>query len=119
MKKTIFRHWAGEIESDAEGKSTLRYLHQEMRPGKTALIWETAGNSVVESAKVQLRVRLMTGTYRLQHVIARQNQNEPDKTCKLCQTGDEDMGHFLLDCPSTEGSRDRGTINAFTAMLKE
>ncbi len=58
----------------------------------------------------------MTGTYRLQQLVARQNQNAPDKTCKLCLTADEDMGHFLLDCPVTEGSRG-GTIEAYAALL--
>jgi hypothetical protein len=105
VKKTIFLHWRKEIEAEAAQKSSLRHLHQEMEPGRVALVWESAGNSVTDSAKAQIKARLMTGTYRLQSLVARQNQNAPDGTCKLCQTADEDVGHFLLDCPSTDSGR--------------
>ncbi len=107
VKETIWRHWRGRIESDAATKSTLKNMHQVMRPGKVADIWEASSGGLTDTARAHTKARLLTGTYRLQSVVGRQNKMDPDKTCKLCREGVEDLKHFLLCCPSTETERSR------------
>jgi hypothetical protein len=107
VKKAIHQHWNDSIEADAATKSSLMHMHHEMRPGRVADIWETSCDGLVPTARAQTKARLLTGTYRLQYVVGRQNKMAPDKTCRLCQDGVEDREHFLLSCPVLETERGR------------
>ena len=52
-----------------------------------------------EIHRVHTKLKLATGTYILQTYRVSFNQNMVDSTCLLCNSAEETLQHFLLDCP--------------------
>ena len=51
-----------------------------------------------------------TNCLQLQEYFSRRNRNL-DKTCKLCNQGEENLEHFMILCPNLQGKRDMALIN--------
>lgn len=77
---------------------TLKYMNIIYTPGKIHPSIQTIGNSVNEISRLPVKIKLLTGTYILQSMRVKFNQNEIDPTCQLCGSAPEDMHHFLLQC---------------------
>ena len=56
-----------ELNKDIQDKSSLRYVNPDMlRVGKCHTIWSTVRNYVTDRRRVQLKCKLLTGSYILQ-----------------------------------------------------
>ena len=54
--------------------------------------------------------RARTNSLKLEEAMGRGNTYH-NKTCKLCNLGEEDLVHFIMECPILEGKRDYGIID--------
>ena len=41
------------------------------------------------------------------------------KTCRLCEAEEEDLRHFMIECPRLEGKRNRRLINKWRNRDKD
>ena len=57
---------------------------------------------VRDVARIQTKLRLVTGTYVLQTNRSAFNQNQISPVCLLCWAEDETTEHFLLRCAALE-----------------
>jgi hypothetical protein len=76
VKRRIHQHWKQRLEEEGASKSTLKHLSLDLRPGKVAAIWESAGANLVATARAQVKARVLTGTYRLQNTT---RKAEPER----------------------------------------
>ena len=103
VKTAIHNFWTSKIISDAKSKrlSTLKHLAiQNYRVGVTHNIWTDASVDTQAVKKAYIKARLTTGTYMLQASRAKFSKQGVSPVCRLCNTGDEDIAHFLLSCSS-------------------
>ena len=113
-KKQIDEYWLDQMRHKAKLYSSLRFLHSEAYlPDRThPLIQEVVG--VTNVARIQTKLRLVTGTYVLQTNRSAFNQNQISPVCLLCRAEDETTEHFLLRCAGLEIVRQP----AFTEILE-
>ena len=64
------------------------------------------------------RAKLIAGSYILQTTRNKFNQFEINRKCPLCQEQDEDLPHFLIECPALQDARKRH-MELFVKSLKE
>ena len=76
-----------------------------LKVGKCHHVWSTVGNSIHDSRKVQLKCRLLTGTYIQQGNRAVFNQYRVDPTCRLCLADPETRQHFVSECTFLSSER--------------
>ena len=95
VKERDTRLW----EEDMQGKDTLKWY----RAGKKKIQYDLCYRNGFNS-KILARAR--TNTLQVEEVIQRRNRKH-DKTCRLCGREDEDLKHFLINCPRLERKRSR------------
>lgn len=108
VRRAVTLHWQSKLIADATEKSPLRYLSPQMfRPDKPQAhpIWIQCGSDPRRITPASVRARMLCGALPLQATIARTNKKSPDPTCQLCMEQQEDMVHFLLDCPALQKPR--------------
>jgi hypothetical protein len=54
------------------------------------------GHSVIDAARLPIKLKLLTGTYILQSKRIRMYKNEIDPKCLLCAKEEENIEHFIL-----------------------
>ena len=102
MNNAIESKWRSEIEQ----KTSLKYINSAvLKVGKCHPIWSTVRNSVSDSRRVQLKCKLLTGTYILQSGRAVFNQHQVDPTCKRCTGILDTRQHFIAECSVYERGR--------------
>ena len=102
VKKAITQYWENLQWAQASQQRSLRYISRSsMQPGSPSSLWTTAVGSHPDTVKAFIKVKLLTGTYRLQvhEPQFRRNQHDVSPICKLCSLAVEDRVHFLLECP--------------------
>ena len=104
VKKAISTHWKNSIEEEANTKSTLKHMNTTFTPGQPHLVWKSTNPSHRDVRRAHIKAKLMTGTYILQSNRAAFNQTT-DKTCPMCNGGDESIAHFIMSCPASETLR--------------
>ena len=85
-----------------EEKETLKWYKE----GKRKIQYDQCYRNGLNS---KLLARARTNTLKLEEVTQRRNR-EHDKTCRLCGAEEEDLKHFVLECPRLGGKRDRRLI---------
>ena len=79
------------------GKPTLEYYAE----GKTRIGYEFCYRN---NANSMFLARARTNSLKLEEAVGRGNEYY-NKTCKLCGQEEENLVHFLVDCPVLEGIR--------------
>jgi hypothetical protein len=69
-------------------------------------IWQSTGNDRISIKSGEIKSKLVTQSYMLQNIKSRYNK-KISSICTLCETGDEDIYHFLLVCSSLKSTRER------------
>ena len=69
-------------------------------------IWQSTGNEPISIKSGEIKSKLVTHSYMLQNIKSRHNI-KISSICTLCETGDEDIYHFLLVCSSLKSTRER------------
>ena len=60
----------------------------------------TVSNLVSDVKKGIIKGRLLTGTYMLQAMKSKYSAGKESAICKCCGIENEDIAHFLLNCPA-------------------
>ena len=85
---------------------SLRYLNTEIyQPGQIHHLIKINGNPVRETARLAIKLKLVTDTYILQAKSARFGNRESSTQCLLCEDADETAEHFILTCRVLEPIR--------------
>ena len=95
VKERDTRLW----EENMEEKETLKWYKR----GKKKIGYDMCYRNTFNS---KLLARARTNTLQLEEFINRRNRNH-NKTCKLCGREEEDLKHFLLNCPRLGSKRNR------------
>ena len=93
MRKYDTQAWIKNLEE----KSTLIYY----REGKTRIGYEFCYRNNINS---MFLARARINSLKLEEAMGR-GKKFYNKTCKLCKQGEEDLLHFLIECPSLERKR--------------
>jgi hypothetical protein len=105
VKQATTSYWNAKLETEASRKPTLRYLNTEpCTIGKLHPIWQSTDRHPEDIKRVTVKLKLLTGTYQLQTVIAR--NTGVTSICQLCCQEPEDLSHFLLQCSSLAAIRE-------------
>ena len=97
-----------ELKTECEKQSMVKYVNLEVcsltQPHPA---WSSAGASVRELNKANVKVKLLTGTYLLEGRKSRMNKSEKIGRCPLCNMGTETREHFLTVCEKLQDTRER------------
>merc|ERR1711888_45857 len=96
--KSIMRRYDTQAWRDnLEEKSTLKYYKE----GKTKIGYELCYRNTINS---MFLARARINSLKLEEAMGR-GKAFYNKTCKLCKQGEEDLLHFLIECPALERKR--------------
>ena len=101
------KYWHRICSEDQSSKKSLDYLQIQEKPSfKPHNIWQCIGNNPINVKTGEIKSRIVTQTYMLQTVRSRHNKTI-SPTCKLCDSADEDLEHFILVCVRHQCTRER------------
>ncbi|CAC5401070.1 unnamed protein product [Mytilus coruscus] len=105
VTKQLNTYWLNTLKDDAESKSTLRYMEtKHLLIDKNHPVWNIFDKTTAEVRKAIIKTRIVSGTFRLNSDRAKFNQS-PSPICQLCNLFEENISHFLLDCPLLSKTR--------------
>ena len=118
VKKAVNEHWSKYLQSEARGKSTLKYLNiDSLRIGLTHPVWLSVESTITEVRRGITKCRLVTGTYLLQTNKHKFSKTSESASCKCCALGDEDIIHMLLDYPALHVQRKQYFSNVKSIVI--
>ena len=86
VNKQVNNYWVERIRNNAILYTRLRYLHaDEYRYGRRHPVIQTIGNAR-GTPRINMKLKLVTGTYILQCNQAVFSKNQIEPTCLLCKT---------------------------------
>ena len=97
IKSLIRRYDTKAWKDNLVNKSTLKYYKE----GKTKIGYELCYRN---NANSMFLARARTNSLKLEEAIGRGNAFY-NRTCKLCNQGEEDLVHFIVECPTLERKR--------------
>ena len=97
IKEMIRKYDTQAWRDNLEDKSTLKYY----REGKTKMGYEFCYRN---NANSMFYARARINSLKLEEAIGR-GKAFYNKTCKLCKQGEEDLLHFIVECPALERKR--------------
>jgi GTPase SAR1 family protein len=96
---TINTYWGNLLLEEAAVQNTARYISTSSLSGnKQAAIWTSSVDSLRDTYKAFVKVKLLTGTYLLQALASKFSGSNVTPTCQLCHNGVENRSHFILEC---------------------
>ncbi|CAC5395287.1 unnamed protein product [Mytilus coruscus] len=99
VTKQLNTYWLNTLKDEAESKSTLRYMEtNHLLIGKHNPVWNIFDKTKAEVRKAIIKTRIVSRTFTLNSDRAKFNQS-PYPLCQLCNHYEENISHFLLDCP--------------------
>ena len=109
VKKTVYSNWSGSIIQLLPLYKGLNLITAEnLETGKIHPLFKINCHSAIDTARLPIKLKLLTGTYILQNKRIRMYKNEIDPKCLLCAKEEENIEHFILNCKSL--SKIRNTI---------
>ena len=111
MKKTQLKvatdqHWSLIWTEECRTKSTLKYLSVQKNPRNNPhIIWKCVKNNQHDIKKVEIKCKLVTGTYMRQSTKAKFSKKYISPCCRICKESDESITHFLLVCKALDDVR--------------
>ena len=95
------KYWLKILLEDIENKSTLVNLRKDhLKFGSTHQVWDSFQSTVSDAKKGIIKARLPTGTYILQAMQSKYSAEKESAICKCCGIENDDITHFLLNCPA-------------------
>jgi hypothetical protein len=74
------------------------------------LCWSSVRDNKRDVKKGVIKSRVLTGTYKTQHIISRYEKSTTLSICRLCQKDTEDYVHFLLKCDTQSTIRNNHLV---------
>lgn len=106
VDESINSVWKQKVLTEASEKSSLRLLNvNNFNVGKVHHVWQDTGYNLMAIKKAGLKAKLMSNTYVLQANRAKFNQYRVNPLCCLCESGSEDLEHFILLCSRLSDTR--------------
>ena len=119
VKSAVSRFWEAEIKKDGMQKSTLKHLSfDNFRIGKPHFIWESASLDTLQVKKAGVKANLLTGTYKLQATVSKYQGGTVSARCRMCNSEEENLQHFLLDCSSLTETREKFIASIYQILEK-
>ena len=105
VMKKVNKYWSDVLNSGASLYPSLEYPNNAVyKPGlRHPVIQEP--NGVKDVPFIHTKIKMLTGSYRLQVNRASFSQNQISPVCLFCQKEDETLEHFSLHCKSLENIR--------------
>ncbi|CAC5401005.1 unnamed protein product [Mytilus coruscus] len=101
IKKTIYNHWNRSIVQLQPLYKGLNFLTTEnLRTGDIHPLFKINCHSTIDTARLPVKLKLLTGSYILQSKRIRMFKDETDPKCLLCAKEEENIEHFILKCES-------------------
>ncbi|CAC5405202.1 unnamed protein product [Mytilus coruscus] len=101
IKKTIYNHWNRSIAQLQPLYKGLNFLTTEnFRTGNIHPLLKINCHSTIDTARLPVKLKLLTGPYILQSKRIRMYKDETDPKCLLCAKEEENIEHFILKCES-------------------
>ncbi|CAC5366666.1 unnamed protein product [Mytilus coruscus] len=101
IKKTIYNHWNRSIVQLQSLYKGLNFLTTEnLRTGNIHPLFKINCHSIIDTARLPVKLKLLTGSYILQSKRIRMYKDETDPKCLLCAKEEENIEHFILKCES-------------------
>jgi hypothetical protein len=96
-----------QLRQEASRKTSLKHLNIGIcKPGSLHPVWNTVEESPMDIIRAGTKIRLLTGLYRLQSVVAKQSGGKRIcPICPLCKQTSETLPHFLLSCATLVSER--------------
>ena len=95
VKKTVYSHWSGSIIQLLSLYKGLNFLTAEnLETGKIHPLFKINCHSAIDTARLAIKLKLLTGTYILQSKMIRMYKNEIDPKCLLCAKEEENIKHY-------------------------
>ena len=98
VKRNIVRIWRQQIEIESIEKSTLVHLNPSFSLNSVHISLDSL-QTETDTRRANTKWRVLTGIYTLQSVRHIYGQ-APNSQCLLCCEADEDLDHFILECPA-------------------
>ena len=98
-------------EENMEEKETLKWY----RRGKKKIGYDMCYRNTYSS---KLLARARTNTLQVEEFIHRRNRNH-SKICRLCGRDEEDLKHFLINCPRLGSKRNRRIMEKWYNVYKD
>ena len=102
MGSSVQIKWIKILLEDIENKSTVVNLQKDhLKFGSTHQVWDSLQSTVSDVKKGIIKTRLFTGTYMLQAMKSKYSTGKESAiSSKCCGIENEDITHFLLNCPA-------------------
>ncbi len=118
VTKAINAHWEHLITALTATYPSLRFVQtSSFRIGRAHHAVTSVLSNPIDTVKVKIRLKLLTGTYILQSNRPSFNQHN-SRMCPLCRNGVETRQHFILECEVLNDAR-REKLAAFGDILYE
>ena len=99
VKQHVWCHWYKQLREEAESKSTLRYLNLEgCEPGKVHHVWAQDSLDPLAVHRATVHAHILVQRYPINTSHTSKRKSHP---CPCCQTSEETLEHFLLQCKAT------------------
>merc|ERR1711984_1218 len=110
LKEKIRERDTKKWEESLEEKETMKWY----KNGKKKIGYEECYRNSM-SSKIFAKAR--TNTLQVEEVIHRRDRGH-DKMCKMCGTEEEDLKHFMINCPRLRSKRNRELIRKWINVVK-
>ena len=111
IKSLIRRYDTKAWKDNLVNKSTLKYYKE----GKTKIGYELCYRN---NANSMFLARARTNSLKLEEAIGR-GITFYNRTCKLCNQGEENLVHFIVECPALERKRNYELLDSRISDPKE
>ncbi|CAC5415628.1 unnamed protein product [Mytilus coruscus] len=103
IKKTIYNHWNRPIvqfQLQPLYKGLNFLTTENLRTRNIHPLLKINCHSTIDTARLPIKLKLLTGSYILQSKRIRMYKDETDPKCLLCAKEEENIEHFILKCES-------------------
>ena len=111
LKERIRERDTRKWREGIEGKETLKWYKR----GKENIGYDECYRNTFGS---KLLARARTNTLQVEEFKQRRDRNH-DKTCRLCGAGEEDLKHFMIDCPRLRSKRNKELMRKWNNADKD
>ena len=117
IKRTIHSYWHQAIMELLPLYKGLSYITAgNLEKGKIHPLLSINCHSAIDTARLPVKLKLLTGSYILQSKRIRMYKDETDPKCLLCTKEDETIEHFILKCERLSKQRN-AILSELVAVL--
>ncbi|CAC5409623.1 unnamed protein product [Mytilus coruscus] len=106
IKRKIHSYWSNTIVQLLPLYKGLDHLTMgDLEKEKIHPLFKMNCHSAIDTARLPVKLKLLTGSYILQSKRIKMYKDETDPKCLLCSKDDETVTHFILNCEQLRNVR--------------